>query len=391
MKIWMIHGSVFCTISLEGGICVVRLEHIHVEGFKSIRNMDLAIKPLNVLIGANGAGKSNFLSFVRMMNYLTTNGLQTYVGQAGGANTVLHYGSKRTPQMSAVLKFSTEQGTNTYSVRLASAANDSLLFTDEQISYTRRGKTVETPLRSLGSGHKESLLGDEGLDQSVAKTARAIRNLMGLFRFYQFHDTSSEARIKKMCSIEDNGYLRSDAGNMAAFLYLLQHKHDKYYRRIVETIREVAPFFDDFVLKPSALNESSLILKWREKGSNEIFLPDQLSDGTLRMMALVTLLLQPKMPPLICIDEPELGLHPYAIQILASLVKAASSQIQVIVSTQSAALVDLLDPGDLVVVNRKDGQSVFEHLDGDALSDWLRDYSLGELWEKNVIGGRPSK
>jgi predicted ATPase len=169
----------------------------------------------------------------------------------------------------------------------------------------------------------------------------------------------------------------------------LREKHGDQYRQIVGAIRMVAPFFRDFQLRPYPLNEQKIQLEWSEAGSDAYFNAHSLSDGTLRFMCLATLLLQPSPPSTIVIDEPELGLHPFAIQVLASLVQSASLRTQVIVSTQSVTLVNHFMPGDVIVVDREGGQSTFARLSEQSMSTWLEDYGLGDLWEKNVLGGRP--
>jgi predicted ATPase len=132
-------------------------------------------------------------------------------------------------------------------------------------------------------------------------------------------------------------------------------------------------------------------LEWRQKDSDYPFLASHLSDGTLRFMCLATALLQPSPPATMLFDEPELGLHPYALTLLANLFKQAAkgTSQQVIVSTQSAQLVNEFEPEDIVVVERTQGESVFGRLESAKLSGWLEDYTLGELWQKNVFGGGP--
>ena len=160
------------------------------------------------------------------------------------------------------------------------------------------------------------------------------------------------------------------------------------YQRIVNTVRLILPFFSDFVLQP---RHDHLLLNWRERNSDQVFSVSQASDGMLRVIALVTLLLQPErdLPDVLVLDEPELGLHPYAINIVGGLIRAVSTQVQVIVATQSTALVDCFDPEDIVVVEREGRTSTFRQIDVKSLEEWLEDYSLSELWEKNVLGGRP--
>lgn len=358
------------------------------EGFKSIRNMDIELTQLNVLIGANGAGKSNLIGFFRLLNYIQSGALQQHIGEQGGANGLLHYGAKRTPQLSATINFETNSGFNRYHMRLSHAAGDTLIFADEEIAYSRKGISSQGPTISLGAGHKESAMiaQSEGKGKD-APTAKVIRNMMSDWQVFQFHDTSSSAIIKQTRYLDDSYFLRANAGNLAPFLFRMREHKIEHYRRIVETIKLCAPFFHDFVLIP---RDKNVVLNWKEKSSDMLFGPHQLSDGTLRMMAIITLLLQPKLPSMIIIDEPELGLHPYAITVLAGLLKSASEKSQLLISTQSADLVDELEPEDIIVVDRKDGQSEFSRPDSKMLDEWLDDYTLSELWEKNVLGGRPA-
>lgn len=367
------------------------LSRLALHGFKSIGDMSVDLGRMNVLIGPNGAGKSNFLSFFRMLNALSAEQLQLYVGKQGGANSLLHYGRKRTPQVSAEMTFESDQGAHDeYRFSLVGVAPDDLMFADEVVSH-RPAKSKQRALQ-FGGGHRESKL-DEGIRKNDT-TSRTVKWSIDRWRVYHFHDTSSEAPIKQKCRIEDNRYLKTDGANLAAFLYMLKSAHGAQYGRIRDTIRLCAPFFDDFVLEPDLLHPGFISLQWREKGEAETFFAHQLSDGTLRFIALTTALSQPQdlatRPHLILVDEPELGLHPYAITLLVSMMRATSETAQVIVSTQSVNLIDeLADPAEIIVVERENGQSVFRRPDPAALERWLDEYSLGELWEKNVLGGRP--
>ena len=222
--------------------------------------------------------------------------------------------------------------------------------------------------------------------------AEALEFELEQWCLYHFHDTGFASPLKKTADVHDNRHLRPNGSNLAAFLYLLSKKHENSYTQIRRTVRLAAPFFDDFNLKPLALNEDKIRLEWRHVGSDAYFDASSLSDGTLRFIALATLLMQPASlrPNLILLDEPELGLHPYAITLLASLLKQASVDSQVIVATQSPILLDHFEPEDVLVAERVDGATELQRLDGEALKIWLEDYSLGQLWEKNELGGRPS-
>jgi predicted ATPase len=369
-----------------------RLVSLTLNGFKSVRRLDsLAFGPRNVLIGANGAGKSNLISFFRLLSWAVASSpgsLQFYVSKVGGANALLHYGSSITPQIEASLEFETDAGFNDYSMRLFHAAPDTLIFADEQYRFSRRGFPTKAPWRSFGGGHREANLiqASENGDQ----TARVIRSLLRECVVYQFHNTSETARIRQRWDVEDNRFLKEDGANLAPFLRRLRESEPTAYRRILETIRQIVPFFGEFVLEPVG---NTVLLQWRERYSDIVFGAHQASDGTLRTLALLALLLQPRqdLPDVLILDEPELGLHPYAISVVAGLLKSVAIEKQVILATQSMTLIDYFDLEDVVVVDRPESESVFKRLSPEPLKEWLEEYSLGELWEKNVLGGRPGR
>lgn len=365
------------------------LDRIQVKGFKSIRELDLELGALNVLIGANGSGKSNLIQVFELLNYIVNEQLQYYLGQIGSANNLLHFGSKITKEMRFRLHF----GQNGYSAFLGITTDDRLFFSKEECYFHDKIRYPNPFWITLGEGNNESNLSKESSAYSRRVTADYVIRDLKSWKIYQFHDTSKSAKIKQTQDLADNRVLRADGSNLAPFLYYLKQKQSAYYNQIVQTIQLVAPFFDDFVLEPSRLNPDKIRLEWREKDSppDTYFDASMLSDGTLRFMSLATLLLQPDLPSTILIDEPELGLHPFAITILVGLLRSASTQTQVIVATQSTPLVNQLDPQDIIIVDRIDGQSTFKRPNPDEIDIWMEDYGLGDLWEKNIIGGRPQR
>lgn len=358
-----------------------RLDHIHISGFKSIRDQSLKLGGLNVLIGANGAGKSNFIGVFRLLNEIINENLQLYVGRSGGADRFLYFGSKTTEQI--VIDLSFDQ--NAYRCTLVPAAPDALVFGEEILSYQGRHGHEEL----TGGGHRESALARKTRPREPDLIVSKVIETLQDWKVYHFHDTSATARIKQTGDIADNVVLRPDAGNLAAFLYRLQETDSGAFRNIVETVQLAAPFLGGLDLRPDRLNQEKIRLEWHEKGTDTYFDAHDLSDGTLRFLCLATLLLQPEPPTTILIDEPELGLHPYAITLLADLLCNATERAQVVVSTQSVTLVNQLSPEDVVVVDREGSESVFRRPSSKDLKSWLDGYSLGDLWEKNVLGGRP--
>jgi predicted ATPase len=363
-----------------------RLTSIYVDGFKSIKHLELLqFSQVNVVIGANGSGKSNLIGFFRLLKAVAAGRLQEFVGRAGGANTLLHYGAKETEAIWGGITFNraTDVG---YVFSLLATETDSFIFSSEEVS---RQETTNLPpiVQSLGSGHRESLVTSEDLAYGE------LGALLSGISVFHFEDTSETAAIRRRCYVEDNRSLHGDAGNLPAFLYTMRQTQPQYYRRIVTTIQQVAPFFEDFDLAPLRFDPNSVILNWRDRDSRHLFGPHQLSDGTLRTMALIALLAQPEseLPPVIVIDEPEIGLHPYALEIVASLVKSASIHSTVVLATQSVGLVNHFAPEDIVTVTREKAQSKFERQNSATLAAWLEDYSMGEIWERNLIGGTPSR
>lgn len=360
------------------------LEQLKVNNFKSIREQTLRLGRLNVFIGGNGAGKSNLVGVFHFLNRVVVGDLQNYTGEAGGADSILYFGRKQSPSLSVELEFVRGHDANGYAFELRPTAEDRFIFSSESFWYHDRSRYPEPLSTHLGGGHSEARV-----QHSTENIARYVRDDLDSYRIYHFHDTSSSARVKQTCDLDDNRRMLHDAGNLPAFLYRLQQNHAGHFRNIEDAIRQIAPFFEGFRLEPSRLNPDKIRLEWKEKGSEAYFNASVLSDGTLRFMCLATLLLQPILPAVILLDEPEIGLHPAAISLLADLLESAAQRTQVLVATQSVTLVNQFTPESVWVVEREDRYSIFKHLESADMSAWLENYSLGELWEKNILGGRP--
>lgn len=357
-------------------------ETISISGYKSIRSLvDLHLSSgLNVLVGANGAGKSNFLRFFEMLGHVMdpARGLQRYVAARGRADAFLFRGMKTTTEITARIAF----GLNAYEFTLRTAEDRSLFFEMEKAPFD--GPIYGAIKNDQGTGHLESRLATKDSPSKAEKLARdAIRS----WRVHHFHDTSPSAGMMGLSNIADCRHLHADAANIAAFLLNLSERHPRHFRRIEETVRQVAPFFGAFVLDEQSPGKTQLL--WRDRHAETVYYPSQLSDGTARYICLATLLLQPEPPPSILIDEPELGMHPVAIGLVASLLGEAAERSQIIVSTQSVTLLDHFEARDLIVVDQRDGESVITRPDVEAIERWMEVYSLGQIWIRNHIGGLP--
>jgi len=361
------------------------LASITIKGYKSIASIEnLKLGAINVLIGANGSGKSNFIGVFTFLRAIREGRLLEYVLKTGGAERVLHFGSKTTKKLSLQVTFAANH--LRYDIDLSPVYADVLMPENELIRFLPFGRRSMSPAEFQRQGN------EAGIGSSKESLFQNVRRSMATWVTYQFHDTSPSSPMKKTADLHDNKCLRFDGANLAPYLYYLQQKESSSYNMIRNTVQKVAPFFDGFVLEPQKLNPDKIRLEWRHKGSEAYFDASSLSDGTLRFIALATLFLQPEnlRPSVILVDEPELGLHPYAITLFASLVKQAAVRTQVILSTQSSSLVDHFEPEDVLVADRVDGGTQLTRLDSDRLEPWLENYSLGQLWEKNEIGGRPA-
>ncbi len=362
------------------------LDWITIKGFKSISCIEhLQLKSINIVIGSNGSGKSNLLEVFSFLNAIRRGQLRHYVQRAGGANNLLHFGVKNTQNLTLDISFENE--VNRYEIQLGLDNLDNLVPFDETLYFWDKEKYPTPYIEGIAGKN-----GEAGISVSSNRGfPNHVQDRLDSWRYYHFHDTSRTSPLKTTADIHDNNFLRPDGSNLAAYLFYLQSNHESSYELIRQVVRLAAPFFEDFELAPQKLNENKIRLEWKHRNSESYFDASSLSDGSLRFIALATLLLQPVelIPSVIIMDEPELGLHPYAIVLLASLIKRASMNSQTIIATQSSLLLDNFEPEDVLVGERENGTTSFTRLKSDRLDSWLEHYSLGQLWEKNEFGGRP--
>ncbi len=357
------------------------LDQLTIRGFRSIEELDgLTLGSLTVLIGANGAGKSNFVGFFRMLRAMVEERLQAFTLENSPADGFFYQGVQQTKEIFAELHF----GPNRYRFKLQPTP-EGLMVADESTWFQLGGWW------SLGGGRAESLLKKSKDDPGVTASRGVgwyVYQAIADWRVYHFHDTSPTAAVRRDAGVEQGERLADDAGNLAAFLFRIRSEEPTHYELIRSTIARVIPKFDDFVLRGTRGKlEDQVRLRWRQKGSDYVFSPGHLSDGSLRFVCLTTALLQPDPPTTVLIDEPELGLHPEALVLLAGLVRSVAKRTQVILATQSPVLLSEFEPEEVVTVDAVGGASRFRRLDADRLEAWLDDYSLGELWQKGTIAG----
>jgi predicted ATPase len=353
------------------------MDYLEIQGYKSIKSAKIDFNPINILIGANGSGKSNFISFFEFLNRLYNRNLNEYIALLGGDNKILHNGKKETNQIYFRTEFG--KGQNGYSATLTSGA-DTFVFTDERLIFR---SDMGVPIDRSDTEARIKIT-----DNYRAKYV--IKYLEG-FRKYHFHDTSAQSPFTQLSHIEnDIYYLYEKGNNLAAFLFSIQQTNKIVYNRILKTIQSIAPYFSDFYFQPN--KENFIRLQWKDRFSDTLYGVNDLSDGTIRFIALTTLFMQPNLPETIIIDEPELGLHPTAISKLSGMIKSVASRgCQVIIATQSTDLISYFKPEDIITVDQINGESVFMRLDSKTLTQWLEDYTIDDLWKRNIINtGQPN-
>ena len=358
------------------------LKHIVIEGFKSIKKLDLAMDDINILVGANGSGKTNLVSVFTFLEQLSLGKLHDYVDAEGGADLFFHFGTSNT----ALIKLDLEVGINGYHVELSPGHNGSLVFDEEYCTMSGSGDKL--PLQSQNGESRLARLDPS----SYGGAEYYIKKYLARCCVYHFYDTGSHAGFKKANKLANCHYLEKDAANIAPFLYHLREKHERSYRNIIATFRMVAPFIRDFYLEPTGeAGDEDIILRWIHAGREKPLEADALSDGTARFICLATLLLQPEelMPGTIILDEPELGMHPTAIYALANIIQTISRKTQVICATQSVSFANYFASENFIVVDAKGGVSEFRRLEKDRYERWLDMYGMGDIWAKNLVGGRP--
>lgn len=374
-----------------------RITKVSLTGFKSFKDKtDIALSNLNVIIGANGTGKSNLLSFFQLLGNALTRNLQGHILRYGGEH-FLHNGRKKTERIKCAIEIATNNATDRYEIDLAFQAPGRLFISREYIEYRKSGKDKPFTCEIKNNGYELGLLdfGEKlgNSNNALRGTANAIKTMLQKIRAFQFHDTTDTARIRGGILRADCQYLKNDGGNLAAVLNMLKTTPEylPYYNRIVRYVQKILPYFADFAIDGFPEKQDTVYLFWKKQGSDYILTPNQLSDGTIRFIALATLLLAPRkiQPDVIVIDEPELGLHPLAIRILANMIKQAADNLQILVATQSPLFLDFFDANDVLVFEAPNEITTVKRLNQDELSAWAQEYTLSELWDKNLIGGQP--
>ena len=354
------------------------LRRLKVSGMLSFgpRGVDLPLEPLNVLIGANGSGKSNLLEAIALLRSAPSD-LTEPIARRGGPDEFFWKGPDASYRLhiEAVVDFLQDRAVrHSLSVarsggRIAVAAETVDGFKIEPLSKISRSPKPEASILQIAVPQTEPW--------HLKEQYEALR----LYRNWSF---GPDAPLRAPSGAHGRSdFLDEGGGNLALVLSQFYGDHKQ---ALLDALRSLYEGIVDFRC-PVTGGTVGLFLE--EKG-NRAIPATLLSDGTLRYLCLLAVLLHPKPPPLICIEEPELGLHPDLLPTLSDLMREASQRSQLVVTTHSDVIVDTLtdQPESVVICEKHDGETEMRRLDKADLSKWLKDYSLGNLWMDGELGGK---
>jgi predicted ATPase len=390
-------------------------DFIKIEGFRSIKETELSLNPLTVLIGPNGSGKSNFMDLLSLIAEASYGHLAEGMANRGGFDNVCFKGDPGDIFVEFRFKpegiFQEERTSVRFRLKLKRFGSYPRVWFEQiekapdqyhtsPLQLMRRDKDG-CEFRSIKTGISEDLeekaLESESelaifqvKDKDKYPTPYKLLRLLQEWAFYRDINVGPNAPIRQPDLVRPTVRLVADGGNLASVLYSIQQQHPATWKEIEEILETVYSDFHSITFPPEG-GDGKVLLRWWERPFEKKsgFSAGLLSDGTLKLLCLLAILKSPDPPPMICIDEPELGLHPDWIKLVAELLISAATRTQVIIATHSPQLVSKLEPDSIIVANKSGGATKFQHLDSGELSKWLEEFSLGELWMAGHFGGRP--
>jgi predicted ATPase len=396
-------------------------DYIKIEGFRSFKKVELEMPRLAVLIGPNGGGKSNFLDLLMLVAEAGNGQLANGVYKRGGFPNIA-FGFDPSQEAGIELRFKealwwrvpTRGGDDKLDVRFKmavrnygsiaqvtaesvwqeSATEPSLCA--EMVSRGPAGAVLRAPNEAgavvaeerRGVTPSELVISQVKDSEKYPASSFVLRELAG-WTLYRDIDVGPEARVRQPTLIRPDVLLLPDGSNLSSVLHSIQQGHPDLWSEILEDLHTA---YQDFVklTVPAGGGDGKVHLRWFERPyEKEGMSANLLSDGTLKLLCLMAILKTPDPPSLICIDEPELGLHPDWIKLVAELLQDAAARTQVIVATHSPHIVAKLEPEQVIVTEKVEGETHLNQLKTRDLGNWLKDFSLAELWLSGEIGGRP--
>lgn len=388
------------------------LTRLKVEGYRSIESLDLAMGPLTVLIGPNGSGKSNIFDVFDLLSSGAEGKLVDAFVTRGGFDVVRFRDANRaqfTFEFDNYGAFHQEGCKVTYKLdlrpqNLIAHVGFEQVLVGPKLGHTHAMVVAQAQFgkglfRSVESGEKEEPKGLESAaelaisqvrDQTAHPTPYKLAREMSSWRVYAPIGTGKDSLVRRAQLLRLGLRVAPDGGNLASVLHAIMNDLPAVRDEMLDVLRTVCPSFQRLSFSLEGGDGTIVLRWWEEPFSRDYgFSANVLSDGTLRLLMLVAILMTPDPPPLICIDEPELGLHPDWIKIIGELMQSASQRTQLVVSTHSPELVSMMQPSQVVVVEKEDGRTTAKRLSDEDFTHWLDKFRLGDLWRAGHFGGRP--
>jgi len=381
-----------------------KINHIKIEGFRRLKEIDLPIRPLMVIIGANGVGKTSLLDAYSLLSASATGGLNSKLSQFGGLSSVLTRDDADCVTLFVDMDVPGYKPLE-YEISLTTKGAG-YAISREILSQTRNKNKHAEAFKHIDSKdndikyfetEKEVLIRPnweyDPLETSLFQVPKMfrqpeeLRRILGSVTQYHVLDVGSRAPVKLPQQMKPADLPGADGEDLIPFLYYLRESNRERYEAIEDSLRAAFPNFESLSFPPVAAG--MLTLTWKDRNFRKPFFMHELSEGTLRFLWLVSLLQSPGLSTVTMIDEPEVSLHPELLSFLADLMREASKRTQLIIATHSDRLIRFLEPKEVVVMDSDDdGCTTAQWGDTLDLDDWLKEYSLDEVWRMGRMGGR---
>ena len=384
-------------------------ERIHIQGFRRLFDVDIKLNPLNVLIGANGSGKTSILDVLSLLANSASGKLNECLSELGGIEANLSNLSMANASKARFMSFElamhvpheepleyqlgiVPQGvTHQIGEEVLSKTQDTppplkyIKARLDNVSYYDTKGTQKGPIRpNWDYNSKESALSQV---PKMLREPEDFRKRLASSTHYHVLDVSRRAPIRLPQQMRDATLPGHDGEDVVSCLYTIRETDPDRFELIESTLRAGFPYFERMNFPPVAAG--TLAMTWKDRSSKHPFYMHQLSEGTLRFLWLVTLLQSPGLTEVTMIDEPEVSLHPELLSLLADLLRDASNRTQLIVATHADRLVRFLQPSEILTINTNDeGTSEVIRADELDLENWLKEYTMDEVWRMGRIGGR---
>jgi predicted ATPase len=379
---------------------LVRFGELSVKGFRRLSDIKLALHPLSVLIGANGTGKTSVLDALSLLANSAQAKLSSCVSDLSGLSSFLTYDKAEHLTLGISMVLSSDERLE-YTLKLSPRG---VAYTvEEEILSQQRGMEPFLHIVSHGpdiryfEGEQRRLVrptwDHSPLETSLSQVPKMFkepedfRKRLASSTYYHVLQVEGRSPVRLPQPIQPSLLPGQNGEELVPCLFYLRETHRDRFEAVEDALRAAFPRFERLEFPPVAAG--TLALAWRESGYSKPLYMHQLSEGTLRFLWLTTLLQSPGLTAMTLLDEPEVSLHPELLNILADLLREASARTQIIVATHSDALIRFMEPSEVVVMDSaEDGTTTIQRADQLNLDEWLKEYSLAELWRTGRIGAR---